>query len=49
VVRDKHCLVMMRVSMKFHAIIFICLEMMMRTTKKAYLAFDLYQWPWLWR
>jgi len=37
-----HCLVIMHVSMKFHEIIFIRLEVVIRTRKKAYLTFDLY-------
>jgi len=35
-------LVMTHVSLKFHEIIFIRLEVVVRTIKKAYLTFDLY-------
>jgi len=37
-----HHLVMMHVSMNFHEIVFVHLEVVVRTTKKAYLTFDLY-------
>jgi len=37
-----HHLVMMHVSMKFQEILFLCLEVVVWTRKKAYLTFDLY-------
>jgi len=37
-----HRLVMTHESMKFRDIIFICLEVVIQTRKKAYLKFDLY-------
>jgi len=37
-----HRLVMTHVSMKFYEIIFICLEVLIQTRKKAYFIFDLY-------
>jgi len=37
-----HHLVMMHVSMTFHEILFIHLEVVIRTRKKTYLTFDLY-------
>jgi len=37
-----HCIVMMHASMKFHEILFICLEVVVWTRKKACLTFDLY-------
>jgi len=37
-----HCLVMTHVSMKFHEILFICLEVVIQIRKKAYFIFDLY-------
>jgi len=37
-----HRLVMLHVSMKFHEILFICLEVVIQTMKNAYLIFDLY-------
>jgi len=36
-----HRLVMMHVSMKFHEIFFVCLEIVVWTRKEAYLSFDL--------